>query len=45
MPKIRKLIQERPSEDVEFYSPGEITVNKINEYVSAGKTTGLNNNF
>ena len=41
MPKIRKLIQERPSEDVEFYSPGEITVNKINEYVSAGKTTGL----
>jgi len=41
MPRKRKLIQERPSEDVEFYSPGEITVNKINEYVSAGKTTGL----
>ena len=41
MPKIRKIIQERPSEDVEFYSPEEKTINKINEYVSLGKTTGL----
>lgn len=41
MPKIRKFIQQRPSEDVAFYSPEEKTINKINEYVSAGKTTGL----
>ena len=41
MTKIRKFIQQRPSESVEFYSPGEKTISKINEYVSAGKTTGL----
>ena len=45
MPKIRKFIQERPSESVEFYSPSEKTINKINEYISAGKTTGLQTTF
>lgn len=45
MTKIRKFIQERPSESVEFYSPSEKTINKINEYISAGKTTGLQTTF
>lgn len=45
MTKIRKFIQQRPSESVEFYSPSEKTINKINEYISAGKTTGLQTTF
>ena len=45
MTKIRNFIQERPSESVEFYSPSEKTINKINEYISAGKTTGLQTTF
>lgn len=45
MTKTRRFIQERPSESVEFYSPGEKTISKINEYVSAGKTTGLQTTF
>ena len=35
-----KLIQQRPNKDVSFYSPSELSLSKINEYISAGKISG-----
>jgi len=40
----RRLIQTRPSTSVDFYTPDTLSLNKINEYISAGKTTGLVSN-
>ena len=41
MAKTRILIQTRPSVDVEFYKPDTVALNKINEYVNAGKSSAL----
>jgi len=41
MAKTRNLIQTRPSLDVAFYTPDTNALNKITEYVNAGKTSGL----
>jgi len=41
MAKTRNLIQTRPNTDVAFYTPDTNALNKITEYVNAGKTSGL----
>ena len=35
-----KLIQQRPNTEVDFYTPSDISLSKINEYISAGKING-----
>lgn len=37
---IYKLIQQRPNTNVNFYSPSEQSLSKINEYISSGKISG-----
>ena len=37
----RRLIQTRPSTSVDFYTPDTASLNKITEYVNAGKTSGM----
>ena len=41
MAKTRRLIQTRPSTSVDFYTPDTASLNKITEYVNAGKTSGM----
>lgn len=41
MAKTRRLIQTRPSVDVSFYTPDTNSLNKITEYVNAGKASAL----